>query len=335
MKSTPLIKQLQEDGAGGAVGAASVASAATPLFASMVRRTRIPKIKVHQYSNKPTKKRKLGLGESFKIEVASIKEASELDASGVISKLKGLEKQDQHTNQPLATFGLEDENGNLVKVSVPLDQGNDFEKALQSSIQPTDDTTVEIAELLFDLKDRFDIVDVDWGDVVEDEEDVVPQEGEVPVDGEVPPEDLAGADELPPEEDTSSVASLLTQVIDMMKADADARKADAKAREADAEAKEAEYISLQAASKVRQEEQILDMESHEKKQKEVSKEAKRLAKLAKWKHDLADENDTEREDMDQLIPSYTDVVPVEPETVEDEENTTSSLAAFLLKRLSK
>lgn len=337
MKSTPLIKQLQESEAGGSVGASSVASAATPLFAQMVRRTRTPKIKVLSLNQKQATKAKrtLGVSEAFKCEVAAIREAAELDANGVIAKLKNLDKQDQAATQPLAIFGLEDENGNLVKVSVPIDQGADFEQALQASLSADDDTHAEIAEVLFDLKDRFDIVDIEWGDVVEDEE-IVPEEP-LPVDGEeLPIEDI-------PTEDTSDVSSLLTQVIDMMKADAEARSADAKARKADAEAKEAEYISIQSAAKVRQEEQLLDMETHEKKQKEVSKEAKRLAKLAKWKHDIADENDTDREDMSQYVPAYDDVtsddavIPSVPK-VEDEETsakTTSNLAAFLLNRLSK
>lgn len=344
MKSTPLIKSLQESEAAGSVGATSVAGHATPLVAQMVRRTRTPKIKVHSYASPKAKPaRKLGIKEAFEEGVTVFKESEQFDQVGVISKLKNLEKVDQAATQPLATFGLEDEQGNIVKVSVPVDQGADFEKALQAALHTSDDTEAEIAEVLFDLKDNFDIIGVEWGDVVEDEE-------ELPTDADTPadiPDEVLQLDDQPAPEDTSSVASLLTQVIDMMKADAEARSADAKARKADAEAKEAEYISIQAAAKVRQEEQILDMESHEKKQKEVSKEAKRLAKLAKWKHDLADNNDTEREDMTQYIPSYDDVtgdtspdtefdIPV-PKSVEDEERvsnkTADNLAAFLLNRV--
>ena len=174
MKSTPLIKQLQEDGA--AVGAGAVAFAATPLFAKLVRRSRKPRLKV--LTSAPSSKRIMGVKESFD-RLKNIIENQAVDATSVISKLKNLEKIDQSATQPMATFGLEDQSGHIVRVSVPVDQGDDFEKSLQASLSADDDQNAEIAEILFDLKDRFDILDVDWGEVAEDEE-------ELPVDGELP-----------------------------------------------------------------------------------------------------------------------------------------------------
>jgi hypothetical protein len=302
VKNIPLIKKLQEDAAGGAVGGGAVASSATPLFATMVRRSYMPKISVLGNVVKPKrakKKRTIGVTEAFH------------DASSVMSQLKSLEtKADAHEEQ-LTTFGLEDEHGNVVKVSVPHEEAGDFEKALRSKIRDDDDTAVEIAEVLFDLKNDFTIVDIEWADVVEDEEPIVdpnaPEEQPVDSEGDVP------VDEVPPEPDTESVTSLLVQVIDMMRADAEARAADAEARKAEAKAKEADAVSTQAAAKVRQEEQILDMEAHEKEQRELNKEAKRLAKLAKWKHDTSAAAD--ETEMDDYVPNYSKVSP----NVEDEE----------------
>lgn len=340
MNLTPLIKQLQESGSAGAVIAGDVAAHATPMLSGFVRRGKSPKIKIKQIVfNKPT----MGIKESF---MKSIKEYEEIQIPDALAKLQSLEKA-AAAPQNVATFGLEDEDGNLVKVTVPSEQGSEFELALQRALKADDDTNVEIAEVIFDLKDRFDIIDVEWGNMVEDEEDIDPSIG-----GEQTPDDVMPGEELPieepaPTDNTEDVSSLLTQVIDMMRADAEAREADANARIADAEAKEAEYSSIQAAAKVRQEEQILDMTSHENEQKEASKEAKRLAKLAKWKHELANSNNTEREDMEHLIPSYDDVsdndgtggaeLDIKPTHKEENEERSvkSSLATLLINRLGK
>jgi hypothetical protein len=59
-------------------------------------------------------------------------------------------------------------------------------------------------------------------------------------------------------------------------------------------------------AKVKQEEQILDMEAHDKQQKGAEKEAKRLAKLAKWKHDMEKDegtsfDETPEVDLDSIV----------------------------------
>lgn len=335
MKKLPLIKQLQENGA---VGAGSVAMAATPLFATLVKRSKGPKVKVKKIDfakHEAVAKRSMGVKESFNSSLTAVTESmNDTDATGIVSKLKSLENKDKTDIRDFATFGLEDEKGNVVKVSVPKDQGADFEKAIQIALSDDDDTDAEIAEVLFTLKDRFTILDVDWGEIEEDEE-VAPADSDLP-DGEAPVDGDLELDTEPVGPGTEEVSSLLTQIIDMMKADAEARKSEAQARQAESKAKEAEAAAAQAAMRVKQEEQILDMESHEKKQKDVDKEAKRLAKLAKWRHDMANEEGVDDSDVDEIIPPYTSEV----QHTENEEQTIgavkrvtpSELATLLLKR---
>lgn len=228
------------------------------------------------------------------------------DTASVIAKLKGLENKDKKDRRNLVSFGLEDDNGGLVRVSVSDEQAEDFEKALQAFLADQErdvDNVPEIAEVLFKLKDRFDIVDVQWPKVQEDEEEDVSVEGGE--DGQDPdaagvdlggddPAAAGGADAGLPG-DTGAGASdgqvkdLLVQVIDMMKADAEARKAEARAKEAEAKAKEADTIVKTTRSRVKQEEQLLDMDAHQKARKEEEKEAKRLAQLAKWKAEMGDD----------------------------------------------
>lgn len=305
--------RLKEDAAGGAVGAGGVAAAATPLFASMVKRS-VPETKQPGDTKKSKKKKGLGLQEAFDDigmqgqtdpAAGSPRTASDpsFDASGIVSKLKGLENKEKQDYRDTVSFGLEDDNGGLVRVSVRTEQAQDFEKALQSYMADEDED-LEIAEILFKLRDQFDIVDVQWPEVEEDEEEdmSLAQTGDasgMPPDGELPPgdEDMLGADAGMPPGGDDQATSVLTQVIDMMKADAEARKAEARAREAEAKAKEAESVVNQAMAKVKQEEQFLDMDTYNKAKKDEEREAKRLAQLAKWKHDMSKEQGVSDDDF--------------------------------------
>jgi hypothetical protein len=312
---------LREDGAGGSVGGGAVAAFAMPLFTSLVQRTTSPAPKVIKYSKrKKEKKNNLGIREAYYqlSENDPTVATNSFDTTNVIAKLKSLESKEKTDAKDTTTFGLEDDNGGLVRVTIKNDQAADFEKALQAYMSDVEDDEEipEIAEMLFDLKDRFDIVDVVWPDVVEDEEqeqglEGQPTGGDAAAGGEVDlglggaegaegaeggldgGADLANLGGAEGSEDAGSTKDLLTQVIDMMKADAEARKAEARAKEAEAKGREAEAMTHQANSKVKQEEQMLDMDSYYKSQKDEGKEAKRLAQLARWKHEMGDEGGDE------------------------------------------
>lgn len=300
---------ITEDAAGGAVGAGGIATAGMPLFASLVKRviSKHPRIfKISNSEQRPFKKKKgLGLREAFyhlAEDLASPNANQTFDTSEVVSKLKSLEDKESVDYRDTSTFGLVDNKGKIVRVTVPSDQAQGFEQDIQHFLGDRDESeqAPEIAELLFKLKDRYTIVNIEWPSVEEDQEESQElagaeggppgEEGGLPGDeGELPPGEEGG---LPPEdisgEDTGQVQDLLTQVIDMMKADAEARKAEAQAREAEAKTRQAGAARDQAMARVKQEEQFLDMDEYNKNQKTKEKEAKRLAQLAKWKHDMAD-----------------------------------------------
>ncbi len=314
-----LIKKINED----AVGAGDVGASAMPLFAQFVRREQpagksIPKPIVIKYGKsavkkkaKPAKKEPfttLGLKEAVAHFYENINGedaeavAPDFDASEVTAKLKSLEQRDSEDFRDTVAFGLEDDDGNVVRVRIKHDQAPEFEKALQAFMSDAneDEELPEIAELLFKLKDQFDIVDVEWPEIEEDEE-----EGQVLDNGEMPQGDDAGLagdpglegdglGDAPPAE--PAVTDLLTQVIDMMKADADARKADARAREAEAKNREAEAAISQAQNRVKHEEELLDMDTYNKNKKEQEKESKRLAQLAQWRREVGDGEEGESDD---------------------------------------
>lgn len=263
-------------------------------------------------------------------------EDENFDPTEVYAKLKSLEAKEKVDKNDTVMFGLEDDDGNLVRVTVRNEQADDFEKALEvilaRGVEGKEDQVPEIAEILFNLKDQYDIVDISWPDVVEDEEEEgqeLAQQQDDQTGDEGQDEDVGDmvSDGEPPQ-DVDQATSLLTQVIDMMKADADARKADAHAKIADAKARETEAAVRQAEAKVKHEEEILDMETQAKQQKEEEKETKRLAQLAKWKHDMEKQSE------------YDDYTPnaVEPSTEEDEEisggrMSPTDVARLLLKRV--
>lgn len=323
---------IKETAAGGAVGAGAMGVTSAHNVAGI--RTPLGFNKSKKKKKKGKKAGPVGNIYSFKFVEGYkftdfLKEAddSDFDASDVIAKLKHSEQQAEDSGEDTTAFALEDENGQLVKVWVPDDQADDFESALEQALSKGDEDNddendqKEIAEVIWHLRKDFDIVNVEWGgDIPQDEEQEVatpPAEGgplpgetgaelhgdETPEPGaegeglgdeeglggeegedmEAEPDEAA---ELGGEEDTKST---LQSIIDMMKADAEARMADANARAAEAKAREAEMSMQQAKEKVKQEEEILDMETYYDKQKEEKDEADRLAKLAKYKHDLAAE----------------------------------------------
>lgn len=288
---------ISEDAAPGATSAASISAAedtGLSLFSQMFRRPAPKKptvLRITQDDRSPPLTKKVKLAETM-IKILETQSQNALggkyDTTDIIAKLKSLETKNSVELRNTVEFGLEDDKGGIVRVSVPADQANEFERALQTAMSGDDDNkSPDVAEVMFKVKDDFTIVDVRWPDTEEDEEEEI-------TDTTVssPEEDLSSdAEEIdvtddiqPIPDDTEQVKNLLTQVIDMMQADAQARMADARAREAEAKNREAEALAAQTMARVKQEEQILDMETYNKAQKEEDREAKRLAQLAKWKH---------------------------------------------------
>lgn len=292
------------------------------------------------------------------------------DASDVISKLDAAEKR-ARADKDTITFGLEDEEGNIIKVYVKADQAEEFESALAALLAGEDEdedeenTPLEIAEVLFQLKDKFEIVDVEWPEIEgdpEEEQEVAGAGAEPGAGGETAEDAMAageeggaagGESELGAEggeeglegEDTGEemvsgeedAKSALQQVIDMMKADAEARKAEADAKKAEAKAKEAEYVAQAASSKVKQEEEVMDMEAYYDKKKEEEKEAKQLQKMAKYKHDMANDADTKlaTEEEEKAVRKANDLEPWRTNDGEDEDEciTPDELATLIFHHL--
>lgn len=318
-KETKISRPLSEDGAAGGTGGGAIAAAPSSLFGQkkMIKRLKTTKIPVIKYANDS---RKMYEGK-LPVKKMTLREFAEkpgatngFDPADVVSKLQSAEKENNF-NQKSVPFGMEDDNGNTVKVYVRPEQADDFENALASMVKDSANSEQEIAEILFKMKDSFDIIHVDWGTLpAEDEGEDLTLNGEggagagEQLPGGEPPagdEDLTaggmeggepGAEETPPgpeeisppeEGGEGAVQSSLAAVIDMLKADAEARTAEANAKAKQAEAEQARYAAQIADSKMRSEVEVLDMEDWNKRKEEEKKEAKKLAGLARYRHEQA------------------------------------------------
>ena len=293
-------------------------------------RKRAKKDKGESRRRKPMRRRMAGpSGNAFSLtfenavnELNEGMEDEKFDPSDVISKLRAANARADN-EQDTTGFALEDSDGRIVKVYVASAEAEEFEKALGAQLTGEDEdddnetTPLEIAEVLFKLKDRFAIVDVVWPPVNGDpEEQESTDELDVEVDAEGEGEDLEGEgdEEMDMEADLededgdgevdgeSEAAGALSSLVDLLKSQADAQRAEAQAREAEANAEEAKFNAQAAEAKVKREEEILDMEAHQDQQKKEEQEAKKLKDLARFRHEQAQGSDVDEESEEDKIP---------------------------------
>lgn len=99
-------------------------------------------------------------------------EATSMDVSSVMSRLKGLENKFTPDHRSTVTYGVEDEKGNLMKITVKSEQASSFEQTLAMALGELEDNkindqnaSVSLAELLYNLKNQFDIIDVEFPEI--------------------------------------------------------------------------------------------------------------------------------------------------------------------------
>lgn len=155
-----MTKNLKETASAGAVGTASIAvNTGGSVGAKVSWKDFMKKYQAKRLSFKPVKPFPIKISESFELH-------------DVLSRLSGIEGRatDWANSRDNVTYGVEDDEGNIMKVTVRKPQAQEFEVYLaqqlgdmeQSSLAGDTVQTVSMAELLFNLKDKFDIIDVDF-----------------------------------------------------------------------------------------------------------------------------------------------------------------------------
>lgn len=156
-------QKLNETAGGGAVGAGGVAVRTDgPGISGKQRRSlqdylrKFQKRVVNRYKFAPVTPFPIRLGEAF-------------DLQDVLSRLRGIEGKAVEPRDNV-TYGVEDDEGNIMKITVRKDQAAEFEAVLAHeladieafSVTGDEGKDVSMAELLFNLKDKFDIIDVEF-----------------------------------------------------------------------------------------------------------------------------------------------------------------------------
>ena len=214
----------------------------------------------------------------------------------VEAKLRDAVRRNKASHDDTKGFVIEDADGKQYKIYVVMNQAEEFEEALGAMIDDEEMGENEVAEIVFRLRKRYHIVDVVWPTIEEDEEEDIEMDDGMGADDleSMGDEDSNEADPLGAEDDLedemvadvpdeSLATSALEKVIQAMMADAEARKMDAEARMKEAEARIASAEAMELEKEVKKQEELLDLETHEKKEKDKEKEINKLAKLAKYR----------------------------------------------------
>ena len=161
------LRRLNETASAGSTGAGSIAVVQSRL-GDMRKRESLKSFLTRFYKKLDNRMHLHTIAPQF----GTIKEA--YDLSDVVSQLKGLENSDvKHENT--VTYGVEDDNGNIMKISVKKDQAKDFEYRLATEMDQAKNDNLSgktgktsLAELLYNLKDEFNIVDVEFPKIPKD-----------------------------------------------------------------------------------------------------------------------------------------------------------------------
>lgn len=156
-------KKLVENGA---IGAGSIAAAPSRLGGETPVKRKHQSLKTYlsrQFSKKQAASRNL-----FKI-------SEMFDMGDIVSRLKDMEGREARAEDSV-TYGIEDDDGNMMKITVKSDQAQDFEQRLAQELADIKGSKangepggkVSMAELLFNLKNEFEILDVEFPQIPSD-----------------------------------------------------------------------------------------------------------------------------------------------------------------------
>lgn len=126
--------------------------------------------------------------------VSKMSESADLDITGITSQLKGLENKNNYDARNTVTYGVEDDDGNLMKVTVKSEDAKSFENRLSlelgevenNKIYGYQNSGISLAEVLYNLKDEFNIVDVEFPEIPSD---IIYNAGKASLGEQTPPMD--------------------------------------------------------------------------------------------------------------------------------------------------
>lgn len=253
------------------------------------------------------------------------------DVETMKSKLQDVQRK-QEIEGSTTAFAFEDDEGHLVKVYVDKEQAENFKKELGGLLDDAEHEELEISEVIYRLHQKYNIINVEWGEgsIPEDEEVKDPNapiannadaeakgypEGDPEADidaaaqgtpdsvsaepgAEGEPDPMAADAQIEPVDANAEVSkvAMLDKVLALLQSRTDAERAKADAEKAKADV-EASRIAAQAAAQyASSQEEIMDMENHNKRAQEDKRESTLQSKLIRYRHDLRKQSTTSLED---------------------------------------
>lgn len=167
-------KTLHESAAGGSVGAHSIAVRTDgdkpPMKSREGLLSFLSKYHNKQYANSL---RMIPVDTKHTVYVSE-----DVSLDQIFSKLRGIENTSRRDDSDATTYGVEDDDGNMMKITVRSDQAQDFEVALAQELGELEEykmtgrggygRDVSMAEVLFNLKQKFDVIDVEFPEIPTD-----------------------------------------------------------------------------------------------------------------------------------------------------------------------
>lgn len=205
-------------------------------------------------------------------------------------------------------FGLEDSEGNIVRVTVKREQAAEFERRLNDLLASSEDSQKEVAEIIYMMRDDFDILDVDWAQqITEDvpkpgsEDDATDQDADEELDldslddedpdTEEPADDKAfdiedsapGMDIKAAQTMQQNTVALLQQVVDLLK-----KETAAKASEAELITSKNKALTQDIDAKAEQRElerqiELANVEDFEDRQRGEQRREKLVQRIARYR----------------------------------------------------
>ncbi len=319
--------RIKEDAAGGSTGGGSIAVSADRLGGMRSRLSlKDFMLKFHSKLNNRYKfapvDANFNLGGSISKVTESL--AHPYQTGDAVSRLKNAEIAATRgavgmRPNDVITYGIEDDQGIMMKITVPMEQSEDFERHISQALADVAEfkrtgkgNDKSLAELLYELKDQFTIVNAEFPtipkeavynadeitedlpnsadaenvDDLNDLDSLDDQEEELPPDAEdeeeFNPDDEEIGDDF--ESGGESKEELLTAVLGMLKSQNEKEIAQANAEAEKAKARQAELALKAARNELETQEELVAAQAEMEAEKDREKKAKEMAELAKFNY---------------------------------------------------
>lgn len=316
------MRKIKETASAGSTGAGAIANVPSNRMGGMQTRMSLQQFMNDFYGRINNRNKFSAVPGTLKGSIKKISESASHPYQGddATSRFKSIQTSGEYEKADVITFGIEDDAGALMKVTIPIQQSEEFERHVAQTLADVlefkktgrgEDKT--LAELLYELKDQFTIVNAEFPTIPKDavynadeitedmpddnaeldndelgdeemddmDDESSDGEGDGLDDEETSMDDEDMADDFDEEEEGTSKEELLTSVLGMLKSQAEKDIAQANAEAEKAKERQAELALKASKNELETQEEMISAKAEMEAEKEKEKRAKEMAELAK------------------------------------------------------